>query len=153
IEEVFGVETRGTIFRKHLYELDGFKKIFGRQYVTDMQSGMTPAVQRSAKIPRVSVRIRRRQTYAPLEGLRCKSVGHDNTTTYLHFESVQGDVRFRLALDFAAERMLFDCFADIDISDTGSANSAERVHEIKRFLHDYFGNGELQIFNTDTGEL
>jgi hypothetical protein len=153
IEEVFGVETRGTIFRKHLYELDGFKKIFGRHYVTDMQSGVTPAVQRSTTIPRVSVRIRRRQTYAPLEGLRCKSVGHDNTTTYLDFESVEGDVRFRLALDFAAERMQFDCFADIDISDTGSANAAERVHEIKRFLHDYFGNGELQIFNTDTGEL
>jgi hypothetical protein len=27
------------------------------------------------------------------------------------------------------------------------------VHEVSRFWQDYFANGQLQIFNSDTGEL
>ena len=30
IEEKLGVETSQTVWQKHLYELDGFKRIFGR---------------------------------------------------------------------------------------------------------------------------
>lgn len=37
IEEVFGVETRGTNFRKHFYELAGFKAILGPTIVAHMQ--------------------------------------------------------------------------------------------------------------------
>jgi hypothetical protein len=45
IEEVFGVETPGTNFRKHLYELDGFKHILGPEIVEHMQNGTAPAEQ------------------------------------------------------------------------------------------------------------
>jgi hypothetical protein len=39
------------------------------------------------------------------------------------------------------------------VKDTGTAESAERVAEIKRFERDYFGNGKLHIVNADTGAL
>jgi hypothetical protein len=39
IEEVFGVETGYTNFDKHLYELDGFKKILGSDIVDHLQKG------------------------------------------------------------------------------------------------------------------
>src|ERR1700730_10193504 len=39
------------------------------------------------------------------------------------------------------------------VRDTGAAASAERVHEVKRFEQDYFGNGQLHIINIGTGEL
>jgi hypothetical protein len=42
IEEVFGVETRGTNFCKHLFELDGCKRILGPDIVDYMQKGTTP---------------------------------------------------------------------------------------------------------------
>ena len=73
IEEVFGVETRGTNFRKHLYELDGFKKILGPDTVNHMQKGTAPAGQPMLQIPDISVRIRRKENYPPFEGLRCKT--------------------------------------------------------------------------------
>jgi Methylamine utilization protein MauJ len=47
IEEVFGVEASRTNFRKHLYELDGFKKILGSDIVAHMQNGTAPAGQPS----------------------------------------------------------------------------------------------------------
>jgi hypothetical protein len=71
----------------------------------------------------------------------------------MNFESLQGDVEFQFVLDFGAERIVFDLFADIGVRDTGTAESAERVHEVKRFAQDYFGNGQLHIVNADTGEL
>jgi hypothetical protein len=71
----------------------------------------------------------------------------------MEFESPQGDVEFRFALDFSAERIAFDLFADIGVRDTGTAGSAERVHEVKRFMQDYFGNGQLHIVNAHTGDL
>jgi hypothetical protein len=151
IEEVFGVETRGTNFRKHLYELDGFKKILGPDILNHMQKG-TAVGQTTLEIPDVSVRIRRMDKYAPLEGLRCKRIGQNEKLLHMHFGSLQGDVEFAISLDFGAERIQFDIFRDIGVSDTGTAESAERIHEVKRFEQDYFGNGQLYIVNSDTGE-
>jgi hypothetical protein len=153
IEEVFGVETRGTNFRKHLYELEGFKKILGPEIVKHVQNGTAPAAQPTPVIPDISVRIRRKENYAPLEGLRCKHVGHTGKLVYMHFESLQGDIMLRFTLDFGTERVALDLFRDIGVRDTGTTQSAERVREVKRFEQDYFGNGQLHIVNTDTGEL
>jgi hypothetical protein len=153
IEEVFCVDTRGTNYDNHLYELDGFNKILGPHIVVHVQNGTAPAEQPMLEIPDISVRIRRKENYAPLDGLRCRRVGYVGKTVYMNFESLQGDVEFRFALDFGAERIVFDLFADIGVRDTGTAASAERVYEVKRFTQDYFGNGQLHIVNTDTGEL
>jgi hypothetical protein len=154
IEEVFGVETSGTNFRKHLYELDGFKKILSPAIVAHMQNGTAPAGQPpTLQIPDISVRIRGKDHYAPLEGLRCKHAGHTGKLVHMLFESIQGDVMFRFSLDFGAERIQFDPFCDVGVCDTGTAESAERIHEVKRFWQDHFGNGQLHIVNTDTGEL
>jgi hypothetical protein len=153
IEEVFGVETPGTNYRKHLYELDGFKKILGPDIVNHMRDGTTPAEQVMLEIPDISVRIRRKENYQPLEGLRCKSAGHTGKLLQLHFKSQQGDIQFRVSLDFGGERIIFDVFSDIDVRDTGTAESAERIHEVRRFWQDYFGNGQLRIVGTDTEEL
>ena len=153
IEEVFGVDTRGTNYRKHLYELDGFKKILGPDIVEHMKNGTAPAGQLTLQIPDISVRIRRKEHYGPLEGLRCKRVAQAGKQLHLLFKSLQGDVEFGFLLDFGAERIQFDLFCDIGARDTGSAESAERVHEVRRFWQDYFGNGQLHIVDTDTGEL
>jgi hypothetical protein len=71
----------------------------------------------------------------------------------MHFESPQGDVEFNFALDFGAERIQFDLFRDIGVRDSGTAESVERIHEVKRFWQDCFGNGQLHIVHADTGEL
>ena len=153
IEEVFGVETRGTNFRNHLYELEGFKTIVGPDIVKHMQDGTAPAGQPTLQIPDISVRIRRKENYAPLEGLRCKHVGYSGKLVQLHFKSLQGDVELRFSLDFGIERIVFDVLSDIGVRDTGTAKSAERVHDVKRFEQDYFGNGQFHIVNTDTAVL
>jgi hypothetical protein len=109
IEEVFGIDTRGTNYDNHLYELDGFKKILGPDIVAHVQNGTALAEQPMLEIPDISVRIRRKENYAPLDGLRCRRVGYVGKTVYMNFEALQGNVEFRFALDFGAERIVFDC--------------------------------------------
>lgn len=150
IEQVFGIDTRGTDFRKHLYELAGFKKILGPEIMKGMQEGKPPSGDCVIDVPDISVRIRQRAPYGPLEGLRCKSLGHSGNLVHMHFESLRGDVKFRFSLDFGQERIVFDVFHDIEVRDTGSADSAERVHEVRRFEQNYFGNGQLHIVEADT---
>ena len=48
---------------------------------------------------------------------------------------------------------LFDLSRDIGVRESGTAESAERIHEVKRSWLDCFGNGQLHIVHADTGEL
>jgi hypothetical protein len=118
-----------------------------------MQNGTAPVGQPMLQIPDISIRIRRKERYTPLDGLRCKHVRRVEKLLHMHFEALQGDVEFGFSLDFGAERIQFEVFRDVGIRDTGTAESAERVHEVKRFEQDYFANGQLHIVNAETGEL
>jgi hypothetical protein len=153
IEEVFGVETSATNFGKHLYELEGFKKILGPDIVRHIQHGIALPGETTVDIPLVNIRLRRHDPYAPFEGMRCILAIPSGKFLRMRFESSHRDVAIDLALDFEAERIQFDHFRDVQAIDTGSAESAVRMHEVTRFWHDYFGNGQLQIFNAETDEL
>jgi Methylamine utilization protein MauJ len=98
-------------------------------------------------------KIKGRNPYAALNDLTVKDVRQNGKLLLMRFESKEGDVIFRFALDFGNERLEFSVFDDIGVKDTGTAKSAERVAEIKRFERDYFGNGKLHIVNADTGAL
>ena len=43
--------------------------------------------------------------------------------------------------------------SSIGVRESGTAESAERIHEVKRSWQDCFGNGQLHIVHADTGEL
>jgi hypothetical protein len=60
IEDELGVETSATVYRKHLYELAGFKEILGVEIVDFLTRGEQVTEQRMLEIPDISVRIRGR---------------------------------------------------------------------------------------------
>jgi hypothetical protein len=153
IEEKLGVKTPAMIYREHLYELAGFKEVLGVETVGYLTRGEKITDGRSLEIPDINVAIRKGPAYAPLRNLSVKEARQEGTVLHLAFESKAGDVGICFQLDFAAERLNFSVFDDLAVADTGSAESAERVAEVLRFQFDYFGNGELQIFNADTGAL
>ena len=153
IEDELGVESSQTVYRNHLYELAGFKEILGAEIVGFVTRGEQTTERRTLEIPDISIRIRRRDPYAPLNNLTVKGVRQNGKRLFMRFESKEGDVTFQFALDFGNERLEFSLFQDIGVKDTGTAESADRVAEVKRFEHDYFGNGKLHIVNADTGAL
>jgi hypothetical protein len=153
VEEVLGVETPHTVRKKHLYELAGFKEIFGPELVDLMVRGEKVEHGRMVNIPRIDVRLRRREPYAPLSNLMPLQLGQDGSLAFIRFGSDDGTVRFDVTLDFANERLVFDLFNDIAVLDTGTAEAAERLAEFRRFAMEYFGNGQLHIYDAEAGSL
>jgi hypothetical protein len=153
IEEKLGVETSQTVWSKHLYELDGFKKILGPELVDHLVRGVPVTDGRMVNIPDISVEVRRQPPYVPLSNLTIKGLRHEGNILGMHYASRDGLIDFRFWLDFANERLNFDIFSDVGQKDSGTAESAEAIAECSRFFRDYFGNGQLRIVNADTGEL
>lgn len=113
-----------------------------------------PSLGRSEPVvSRNSLRFCYSNRYAPLERLRCKSVGHVRQAGPNALRVAIGRCQFNFALDFRAERIQFDLSRDIGVRESGTAESAERIHEVKRSWQDCFGNGQLHIVHADTGEL
>lgn len=153
IEEELGVESSQTVYRNHLYELAGFKEILGTDTVDRLTRGEQITDGRMVEIPDISIRIRKRAPYGPLSGLSVKEIGQTGKIFHIRFESKTGDVVIRFQLDFGAERLNFSLFHDLDVKDAGTAESAERIAEVRRFENEYFGNGQLHIVNAETGVL
>jgi hypothetical protein len=153
IEEQLGVESSDTVYSKHLYELAGFKEILGAEVVDFLVRGEQITDQRTLDVPDISVQIRGRDPYAPLNNLTIKEIGQNGKLLFMCFESRERDVSFQFILDFGNERLEFSPFRDFAVKDTGTPESAERIAEVKRFQHDHFGNGQLCIVNAETGVL
>lgn len=152
IEQVLGVETPLTVYQKHLYELAGFKEIFGAELVerikSDDQSELPPV-----DIPPLDIRIRTQEPYPPLRGMIPTNLEREGSTVNVFLRSADGRGMMALGLDFAQERLLFEIFEDIRYSDDGTSAAAEAIAEVKRFFSDYIGNGQLHIYNPETGVL
>jgi|SRR5579872_557367 len=153
IEQKLGVETRLTVFQKHLYELAGFKKILGQELVGHLVRGETIAGESMINIPDIGVEIRGAPSYPPLANLTVKSLDQRGHIVRMRFASKDELVHFRFQLDFAEERLNFDVFSDFGHQDDGTAESAEAIAECSRFFKEYFGNGQLRIVDAETGEL
>ncbi|MCP1829122.1 hypothetical protein J2R76_005822 [Bradyrhizobium sp. USDA 4532] len=154
IEGKLGVETTFTVYDKHLYELDGFKRILGDEIVGHLVRGDNPPAGTMVDIPNIGVRIRHREPYVPLSNLIIKEMTRSGPHALRLVYNLADDlIVFRVTLDFAEERLHFSLFTDIGYRDDGTAASAEIIAEALRFQADLFGNGQLQIVNADTGEL
>lgn len=153
IEEVLGVETSNTVWKKHLYELAGFKEILGPAIVDHLMRGDQITDRRMVNIPKLNIEIWRREPYAPLANMVAQEIGQNGNALFLSCGSDDGNVQIRFKLDFSNERLEFDIFDDVAFSDAGTPEAAEAIAEIKRFSYNYFCNGQLHIYNAENGTL
>jgi hypothetical protein len=153
IENVLGVETPGTVLEKHLYELAGFRKIFGEDIIRLVASGETEGPEPVVDIPEMTVRIYHKDPYLPLTDMNPLEVRLDGTRIAILLESKNRTAHIVLRLDFAQERLIFEVLEDLSGRDDGSVDAAFDLAEVSRFHRDYFANGRLEIYSAVTGEL
>lgn len=101
IETEFGVETSQTVWEKHLYELAGFKEVFGPEAAGFLQRGEQLEDGPLIDFPIVGVQIRKRTPYKPLTRMKPLKLGQGGTQVLLVVEFEDHRVRFRCVLDFA----------------------------------------------------
>jgi hypothetical protein len=153
IERELGVKSAGTVWQEHLYELDGFKKIFGERLVRAIINKEDLPGDTMVDLPLLNIELYGHEPYPPLMGMSPVALERLGNIVTLYYEKSE-KVRITLNLNFAEERLTLDPLVDVQWSrDDGSVEAAETEAEMKRFQYDLFGNGRLRIVNAETGEV
>ena len=153
IEERFGINTPTTEYREHLYELRGWKKILGPELIANLLAGVELPEGELVDIPLINVRLRNTFPYQPLESMVPSYIVTREGVVELEYRCPDGLMAIRFALNFAEERLIFDVTSGLLGGDDGSVLAAEYRRETQRFIRDYLLNGELQIWNAESGML
>ena len=153
IELTLGVKTSHTIWKEHLYELEGYRKIVGEELITRLQNPHDDLTGEVVSIPTITIGLIGKEPYAPLTYMIPYEFHRgENGKLVISYTTKDDLISFRFWLDFANERLHFDIERDLAAADSGSLQSAENMAELARFTWDYWRNGKLVITDTETGE-
>ncbi len=154
IEREFGIRSERAFHDEHLYELEGFRALFGDALVVRIKAGeqIPPA---DVPIPRrLSLRLRDRDHIELFEST-------DADVVYVR----DGSVRIRLGstchrlvafvtLDFARESLISDPLTDIQFQDDGTPDAARMMLQWAQLHRWWFGsNGTIELWDAATGTL
>lgn len=154
IEEFLGVKTASTVYQEHLYELAGFKRIFGQILVDDLLAGKTIPSGTNIDVPAISFQLHGDGPFEAFENLRPVHIVQEGSKVRMEFEREDGRLRVKFNLDFENERLEFDVHDGVfGTPDDYSAIYARHKVETLKFLAGYYGNGQLRVSNYETGEL
>ena len=154
IEDKLGVKTLSTILKEHLYELDGFKRIFGEDIVRIALNKEKIPENTNIDIPVIDIGLMNKQPFSALQGLLPTGIRYESGLITLFFQRADKRLQVEFILNFEQERLEFDISnAIFGIPDDGSATWAEIKADINDFRKWYFLNGRLSITDSETGEL
>lgn len=154
VEEEFGIKSSQTIWREHLYELNGFKEAIGEELLGLFLEGyefnkdcdnIFALIEN--KLPRISVRLRNEEEQ-PFENLVPIVAGKKDKTIILSCQSEKVPLEVLIGLDFGEERLVFYPLDGFNVNDNGTAESAKHAAESNRFIGRLFANGVFEVWET-----
>ena len=153
IQEHLGIQTRHKVWQQHLYELRGWKSILPAEVIEASLAAEPDDIEGDVDLPLINFRLRRSDPFPLLEQMTPAHIGVNNQRVELVYRSDDGLAELIFWLNFAEERLEFDLNSSFNLYDDGSVAAAQNGKERCRFIRDYFGNGEIQIWHADVGEL
>ncbi len=151
IENELGVQSLRTVYREHLYELEGFRALIGPTLVGELRRGMEVGRERLPQLPLLSIRVRNCEPLATFEAMQAEILEARNGGLLIRCASGDGLVLTGLFLNFAEESLEFDPFEALVIRDDGSPNAAMRAVDAVTLRRRLILNGQLEVWNADTG--
>lgn len=153
IQDELGVPSLYKTFNEHLYELSGFKKMFGETLTARLKGAESVPIADFPTIPPLTIGQRVHlidgYRYPCLTGVPFLVVSCVSGIVVLEADSTAQPIRARLVLDFPNECLEF-------VLNGFGINGKLKSKEVEicwhRFLIDYFHNGYLRIFNALSDE-
>jgi len=147
IEKEFKVKDKSSILQDHLYELEGFHKMLGKDVSEKLKAGEV-VLAKDIKLKKLSLRIWNKRKFKAFENLKPIVISIKNGVVMLKLTR-DGKVQISLSLDFPREKLLFDPMKGADLSDDNSKNAALQFADSYRFYGEIIANGVLEIWNTE----
>jgi hypothetical protein len=152
IESHFSIKTDSTVYKQHIYETSGFKKLIGNDIVSEILS--TDAISRKRiKIGRkISIRQWCDKRYGVFDSLSIKATKIHNGVIF--FSCFNEDLTFKIPLivDLSDDRIYLE-IEDAEISTNDEKTQLQYRIDWNKFFRDFVGNGQLEIFLEDDESL
>jgi hypothetical protein len=151
IQEELGAPSQRKIWAEHLYELEGFKRLFGDALALRLKVKESVSIKEFPAIPPLTLNLKEQPPYECLNALIFQITVCKDGVVYLSTDPLSHPMQVLLALRFPDERL------ELVISRFG-INSKQKDHTIAlavsywRFLIAYYCNGCLQVFDSRTGK-
>lgn len=153
IERHLGIQAPHQMWKEHLYELRGWKQILPPEVIAESLKDDPADLDIVVDLPLIDLRLRLSERFPMLESLSPVEIDIREKRVLLTYRTADDLVDLVFALNFADERLEFDLACSLTAFDDGTAAAARNGKERCRFLWHYFGNGELQFWNSETGDL
>lgn len=153
IETEFGIKSRATVYREHLYELEGFHDLIQTPRVERIRTLEAIGPGDWPVLPYLSFRLAFHDRYMPLEGMTARIFKIDKGIVWVECTSNDGLSRMTIGLDFGQERLRVDIIDGLKTTDDGSAASAQAIARVCQFKLDYFENGILEAWDVNSERL
>jgi hypothetical protein len=151
IEREFAIKSAHTVWREHLYHLDGFRALLGPNLIARLKAREEVGAASIPVIPPISVGVRDKPQLPTFKHLQTEVVGVESGTIWLRCTAPETIAQIMLGLAIADERLVFDPEDHIAVSDakTPAAMYAQRDQVI--LLRDLLLNGQFEIRDAGTG--
>jgi hypothetical protein len=153
IEHELGVLSLRTVWREHLYELDGFRKILGPEIVNALKAKSSVPAASIPTLPKLSVRLRGHAPFPAFEALSPVKVETHESTLAITCRSEDGIMNIGLLLRFDEERLRFDPMNGVVILDDGTEKPINYAMDQIGVIKGLLVNGQLEVWNSDHGVL
>ena len=149
IEEELGFPSLSKIWREHLYELEGFRALFGEALTARLKSGEDVLPQEVPAIPPLTINLKEKPLYQAFSNLSFRIASCQRGKVFLATDTTQHAVHIGVVLDFPDERLELS-IESLTINRQHSQYSRQLETSLLEFLIDYFSNGFLQVVDDTT---
>jgi len=151
IQEELGVPSQRKIWQEHLYELEGFKRLFGDRLTARLNAKESVPQADFPPIPPLTLNLKEQPPYDCLTSLSFRVVACKDGIVLLATDPTVQPMAVALALNFPAEKL------ELVLNMFGVNHKQEKYTKATAachygFLIRYFCNGCLQVFDATTGE-
>lgn len=152
IEREFGVKTRHTVWREHLYQLEGFRNLLGEPLTQALKAGTQLSVSDIPAFPRLTLKVRGAAQLDSLAGLIPMVVAVEEGVIWLRCDAPDGALQTLIGLDVRDEHLLFDPEEHLAVLPDQSAPALRARRDHLQLMRGLLTNGQLEVVATDTGE-
>lgn len=153
IEREFKVKSERDFHREHLYELEGFRTLFGDALVARIKAGEA-VPPTDVPIPKtLALRLRDRDRIELFESMDAAVEHVRDGCVRIRLESACHRVIVFVTLDFGHERLVSAPLTDIQCHDDGTSDAAKILLQWAQLYRWWFGgNGVIELWDTATGK-
>ena len=150
IESKFGVQSQGTVWREHLYHLDGFRTLLGAETVDKLKRKESFDIS-ALRLPAMSLRVRDKDQLPSFAGLTATAEAVEEGVLWVVCRTQSGTLEAAIGLDLPNELLLFDPEKGVGFGpDMAPASISARIDSLQ-MLKDLLCNGALEVLAAETG--